>query len=616
MTIRSEIAGILAAFKSNWKLFLGIHVAANLFSLLVLLPLFSTLMGWLILASGDVALTDEDILLFFLSPLGFLIFIIAAALLITVAVFEQAALFIAAYRAMEGKPIAIMRLGRYLLGRFPALFELAVRMVVRAAIIAAPFLAVAGGVFFIFLTEFDINFYLSAHPPIFWWAGGAIGLCLLAMAWILFRVFAGWIAALPLLLLEQGKPSEVLLASRDVAGHLRRPVARALAVWVVVNSLLLTIVATMLDASVWLAMRVAGESLQTMAYLMGGILVFWTLANLAVTFFGTCTLSLGVLSIFRQISPVLEDNRLDARLTHDGEGRQWKVSGALLGGVAIVATVLAGFVLKVTIDRYEVGDHAEIIAHRGASEVAPENTLAAMEEAIRQGADWLEIDVQETAEGEIVVIHDRDLKKVGGSPLRVWDSPLTELQAVDIGSWKDPKFADQRVPTLEELLERVKGRVRVNIELKYYGQEQRFEELVAEIVEDAGMQDDIVFMSLSLPGVRKMKSLRPHWQVGLLSSVAIGNVTRLDADFFAINARFANRRFIKSAHRRERGVLTWTVNDPVMMSAMMSKNVDGIITDKPGLAKQVRAERSELGLHELFMIHFAALLGGRLGSEQ
>ena len=97
-----------------------------------------------------------------------------------------------------------------------------------------------------------------------------------------------------------------------------------------------------------------------------------------------------------------------------------------------------------------------------------------------------------------------------------------------------------RPPTLRQLLETCRGRIGVNIELQYYGQEARFEERVVSIVEAMNMQDEIVAMSLNYAGVQKPRSLRPSWRVGLLSSVAIGDLTQLDADFFAINGRFVS----------------------------------------------------------------------------
>ncbi len=90
----------------------------------------------------------------------------------------------------------------------------------------------------------------------------------------------------------------------------------------------------------------------------------------------------------------------------------------------------------------------QIMAHRGASVAAPENTMAAFRQAIDDGADWIEIDVQETADGEVVVSHDSDFMKLSGNPLKIWDAKLDDLSDIDIGTWVDPKYSDERVPTL------------------------------------------------------------------------------------------------------------------------------------------------------------------------
>jgi len=353
----------------------------------------------------------------------------------------------------------------------------------------------------------------------------------------------------------------------------------------------------------------AGESLKVMAYLLGSLLIVWLVANVAITFFSNSILSLIIVHMFARLVPASGEWRLDDVLTSTPVTGFWRLSGAKLAGLVVLVSLAAGLAISITINGLDLEDHTMVIAHRGASADAPENTLAAMELAISKGADWVEIDVQETRDGEVVVIHDSDLKKIGGSGLKVFESTLAELQSVDIGSWKDPSFSDQRIPTLKQLLELCKDRINVVIELKYYGREERLEERVASIVEAAGVQDQIIIMSLSYPGIQKMKSLRPEWRIGLLASVSIGDITRLDADFFAVNANFASRAFIKHVHSRGKKLMVWTVNDAISMSAMMSKGVDGIITDKPQLAVSIRQERAELGVHERIMIQLASFIG-------
>ena len=110
-------------------------------------------------------------------------------------------------------------------------------------------------------------------------------------------------------------------------------------------------------------------------------------------------------------------------------------------------------------------DDVEIMAHRGSSWAAPENTMAAFRQAIADGADWIELDVQETADGAVVVLHDSDFMKLAGNKLKIWDATMDDLKDIDIGSRFAPEFKDERVPTLGEVLDECKGKIQVNIEL-------------------------------------------------------------------------------------------------------------------------------------------------------
>jgi len=159
------------------------------------------------------------------------------------------------------------------------------------------------------------------------------------------------------------------------------------------------------------------------------------------------------------------------------------------------------------------------------------------------------------------------------------------------------------------VLYRCKGRTRVNIELKYYGHDQRLEESVVEIVERAGMASDVVVMSLKQDGIRKIRELRPDWTIGLLLAKAAGDPTRVDADFLAVHTGLVTRRFIRAAHRAGKQVFVWTVNDPINMSRMIGRGVDGVITDDPALLNQVMERRAALSSPERLLIETAFWLG-------
>lgn len=272
----------------------------------------------------------------------------------------------------------------------------------------------------------------------------------------------------------------------------------------------------------------------------------------------------------------------------------------------VVGAMTVGVVM---LNSIQMDDNTEITAHRGASASAPENTMAAVNAAIEQGADWVEIDVQETADGHVVVFHDSDFKRVAGNELKIWDATLDDLQDLDIGSWFAPEFKGERVPMLEHVLETCRGKAGVNIELKFYGHDVRLEERVIELVEKHDMESEVVVMSLKLQSVNKMRKLKPSWQVGLLTAAAMGSLKRVDADFLAVSAGTATRDFIQATHGSGKKVHVWTINDPIAMSTMIGRGADNLITDKPAVARQVLEERAELGVPERVLLGVAELFG-------
>lgn len=108
----------------------------------------------------------------------------------------------------------------------------------------------------------------------------------------------------------------------------------------------------------------------------------------------------------------------------------------------------------------------QITAHRGASGSAPENTLIALQKAIEAGADYAEIDVQETSDGRLVLLHDPDLKRTTGLKKNIWQTTYNELKHLDAGSWFSDEFSAERIPLLEDAIELVRGKMLLNIELK------------------------------------------------------------------------------------------------------------------------------------------------------
>lgn len=226
-----------------------------------------------------------------------------------------------------------------------------------------------------------------------------------------------------------------------------------------------------------------------------------------------------------------------------------------------------------------------VTAHRGYSKAYPENTIPACIGAVEIGADCIEIDVQQTKDGQIILMHDSNLKRTTGVDANVWETTYEELRYLDAGSWFDVKFKETTIPTLDEVLSYTKGKIWVNIELKPTGNEVDFEKSVLEIIEKHNCEKMVYVSSMKYECLEKVKELNPKIQTVYITSVSFGNYTELEAaDAYSIEASMLTKKFINKAHNDGKEILVWTVNTEDSMEEVLKYDIDGLITDKPGLA--------------------------------
>jgi glycerophosphoryl diester phosphodiesterase len=607
------MGNVLAAawndWKRTWPALLTVFVVYQLAAFAILTPLVGLALRTFLSFSGRSVLADQDMLFFVLSPIGLATLIFAAGGTLAIIAVQQAALMTICFGAVRGVRVEAGSALRVAARHVGSILRIAVRLVARVLVLAAPFLAAGGVVYWLFLTEHDINFYLSGRPKEFWIAAALIGAILVALAWVLVPRLLGWAYALPLHLFESFPARGALAESTERAKGQRATLARVLIAWAALSVLLSMLGGGLVTAiGRFLVPRVQG-SMNLLLFVMGALLVLWGVVNLLVALLQASSFALLVVRLYDRARSSEAEQPSEGLLRESRGVFQFKP--VLLGLLAAVlaAGVLGYFLVKAV----RTEDHVIVIAHRGAAGRAPENTMASFRAAMDDGADLVELDVQETKGGDVVVIHDSDFMKIAGESVKVWEGELGELRVFDIGGWFSPQFSSERLPTLEEVLALAKSRgARLDIELKYYGHNERLEERVVELVEAAGMADSIVVMSLHAPMVAKMRELRPTWTVGILTATAVGDLASADADFLAVHTGMANRRFIRRAQAAGKKVYAWTVNDPILMSRMMSRGVDGVITDEPALARAVIARRAELSSVERLLLLASYWLGAEV----
>jgi glycerophosphoryl diester phosphodiesterase len=236
-------------------------------------------------------------------------------------------------------------------------------------------------------------------------------------------------------------------------------------------------------------------------------------------------------------------------------------------------------------------------AHRGASAVCPENTMAAFRKSLELGATGIETDVQLSSDGGLVLIHDESLNRTAGAEGYVKDKTLSQLLELDAGSWFGPEFKDERLPVLEELLDLLQERDTVlNIELKngvfrYPGMEEK----VIAAVREYGMCERVVLSSFNHYSLAHCKSLAPEIRTGILYGEGLYRpwdyAASLHADALHADHNAVLPEFVAEASAHGVAYHPWTVNNPERMKALIDAGVAGIITDYPDVLSGLLAAR-------------------------
>ncbi len=258
-----------------------------------------------------------------------------------------------------------------------------------------------------------------------------------------------------------------------------------------------------------------------------------------------------------------------------------------------------------------------VIAHRGYSSQFPENTLISFEGAVDIRADMIELDVQLSKDGVIMVYHDGNLSRLGLSG-SVADYSYEELCAIDVGSAFGGEYVGERMPTLPEVLELIRDTdLGIYLELKDIGEVQGFEEAVLTATNSYDMTERCVFASFNYQYLQHLKELNP--QVSILYNISLYDATlpqQFEAEYYGLNVRNITWEVVDAIHSCGRKAYVWTVDMPRDIAAMRVMGVDGIVTNCPGIAKVIVESQYSL-LAEQYAESFAlpGLYGHALPEE-
>ena len=558
---------------------IGFEIWFSFIFAIALAPFTAWLVNSLLVSDGQIAVSNEDIIAFFISLRGFGFILLSAAFFLGLAFLEWIGLMIISLAAADGRVVSVSRvLGEEIVHAWSVIC-LGLLQATIGFLASIPFLAACALTYFVFLGEYDINYYLAERPWQLWVtlfiSAMIAGLYLLLAAWLYIR----WLFAIPALIFENAQPLKALRKSWQRTKHRVIELAVPQAVWWIFIVSVSFATALVLKALFTFLLVYAGLNLYVILPLVVVALGVVVISGLIWFTLGKTVYMFFIVDFYREIV------RRKIMLPE----KWWlikKISPSVLKSVgwagvclSLAITVFAGFAYfeSFNFDRR----HMAITAHRGSSLKAPENTISALNQAIEDGADYAEIDVQATADGVVILMHDADLMRVASIDRKIAEMRYEELSTIDIGSWFSKDFRSERIATLEEAIRFCNGRIKLNIELKYNRPDLDLVGKVGTLIRRNSCSENCVITSLDYGELRMFKALFPEIKIGLTVFRALGDYTQSKVDFLSIDAAQATSQLVKKAQQSGKQIHVWTVNDLNTALAMIEVGADNIITDKP-----------------------------------
>lgn len=259
----------------------------------------------------------------------------------------------------------------------------------------------------------------------------------------------------------------------------------------------------------------------------------------------------------------------------------------------IISVIISFFVLGM-FSETELGGYypssdtsnIKIVAHRAGATFAPENTIAALNKAIEAQADMAEIDIQETSDHVLIVMHDSNFKRTTGLDQNVWETDYATVKSLDTGSSYSLDFTGEPIPTLEKMLDAAKNKIHLMIELKSTGHEENLEEKTIDLIRQHGMENQCSIASMDQNILKRSKEIAPEIKTVYITTLLFADLYNISyIDSYSVETTFLTRGLIAQAHYENKKVYVWTANKEKNILKIIDYKADGLITDNPELAR-------------------------------
>lgn len=604
---------LVGKFTVNIKKFLKYQIITRGLLSIIIIPIYGLLSGYLIQKDGSVVFTNGDILKFMLTPSG-AIFLLFLFLIVVLEIIIEIGGYITISSKIEAnyKESSYWEILKYNIRLLPRMLSVGGIIILLYVIFMAPMSGV--GFKLSFLKGFDMpNFIMSEiDQNTLYTIIYSIGIILLIYVSLKF------IFTFNYMIINNMKANEAIKASSKLFKENRKTVLKELAVILIVTALISSIV-----LFIWLTLivKISGQ-LNLDGYLSRIIMI----ALLQIQNFGILIISILLVPFecyyvtklfYKLIDPKDIEYPKIAEKTKKSMLDNILHKKKTLIAIALTALLLYSMTMGIfTREIIGYNNHIKIYGHRGYGVGTPENSISAIKKSIDNNIDYIEIDVQRTKDRKYVLNHDKTFERVSYEKpyfinKKVSDLNYSQIETLDIGRRVSQRYAGEKVPRIEEVLDVCKNKIKINLELKEGIDHEMIDDLM-ELVRKKGMKKQVFFTSLNIRDIEYIENKDSTFDTGLIYFIKLGNYGSVDADYMIMEEREATDSNIKKLHKKGKKVIVWTVNTQESIDKFSKMDVDGIITDYPLEVKEAVSENSKLTSNDLILSSFVRNLEDKL----
>ncbi|WP_437131307.1 glycerophosphoryl diester phosphodiesterase membrane domain-containing protein [Peptostreptococcus russellii] len=604
---------LVGKFTVNINKFLKYQIITRGLLSIIIIPIYGLLSGYLIQKDGSVVFTNGDILKFMLTPSG-AIFLLFLFLIVVLEIIIEIGGYITISSKIEAnyKESSYWEILKYNIRLLPRMLSVGGIIILLYVIFMAPMSGV--GFKLSFLKGFDMpNFIMSEiDQNTLYTIIYSIGIILLIYVSLKF------IFTFNYMIINNMKANEAIKASSKLFKENRKTVLKELAVMLIVTALISSIV-----LFIWLTLivKISGQ-LNLDGYLSRIIMI----ALLQIQNFGILIISILLVPFecyyvtklfYKLIDPKDIEYPKIAEKTKKSMLDNILHKKKTLIAIALTALLLYSMTMGIfTREIIGYNNHIRIYGHRGYGVGTPENSISAIKKSIDNNIDYIEIDVQRTKDRKYVLNHDKTFERVSYEKpyfinKKVSDLNYSQIETLDIGRRVSQRYAGEKVPRIEEVLDVCKNKIKINLELKEGIDHEMIDDLM-ELVRKKGMKKQVFFTSLNIRDIEYIENKDSTFDTGLIYFIKLGNYGSVDADYMIMEEREATDSNIKKLHKKGKKVIVWTVNTQESIDKFSKMDIDGIITDYPLEVKEAVSENSKLTSNDLILSSFVRNLEDKL----